>query len=476
MHSGPVPPVHGAGIVPEPLAIIEQLPVAICATDADGWITFFNAGAASLWGRSPLPGEARFCGALRLFGRDGDPLPFEAAPIARSLAERAPRPAEVVIERPDGSRIVVDVQPGLIVDATGRISGATAVLTETTALFHHRDDEAGRRRDEIAARRLAAIVESSDDAILAKDLHGIITDFNQGAERLLGYAAAEVIGKPVTMLIPPERVDEEPQILDRIRRGERIEHYETVRRRKDGSVIDISLAASPIRTPDGTIIGASTIARDITERRRLEERQQLLLREMNHRVKNLFALAGSLVSLSARQVATAQELASLVGERLAALARAHDLTLSKVTDGGTVTMLHALIGAILSPFDGDAGADRRVRIAGDDLPVAGSAVTGLALLLHEFATNAAKYGALSTIEGSVAIETSIAGDQLELDWREQGGPALAAGPSDEGFGSVLVRATARGQLGGAISRQFEPAGLTIRLTVPLARLGAGPAV
>jgi PAS domain S-box-containing protein len=131
-------------------------------------------------------------------------------------------------------------------------------------------------------------------------LDGVITSWNHGARRLFGYTAEEVIGKPVTILIPAERLDEETIILARIRRGERIDHYETTRQRKDGSFVDISLTVSPVRNPEGKIIGASKIARDITERRRAEEQQRLLLREMDHRVKNLFALAGGLVAMSAR--------------------------------------------------------------------------------------------------------------------------------------------------------------------------------
>jgi PAS domain S-box-containing protein len=125
------------------------------------------------------------------------------------------------------------------------------------------------------SRGIAAVVESSEDAILTKNLDGVITSWNHGAGRLFGYAAEEMIGKPVTILIPTERLDEETTILGHIRRGERIEHYETSRRRKDGSIVDISLTVSPVRNPDGKTIGASKIARDITERRRAEEQQRL---------------------------------------------------------------------------------------------------------------------------------------------------------------------------------------------------------
>jgi len=127
---------------------------------------------------------------------------------------------------------------------------------------------------------MAAIVESSDDAIISKDLNGIIASWNKGAERLFGYTAAEAIGKSVTILIPPGRADEEPYIIERIRRGEKVDHYETVRRRKDGSEVDISLTVSPVRDKSGKVIGASKIARDITERKRIEiEREELLRRE-----------------------------------------------------------------------------------------------------------------------------------------------------------------------------------------------------
>ena len=159
--------------------------------------------------------------------------------------------------------------------------------------------DGGRAMDR-AAQHYAAIIESSDDAILSKDLDGVILTWNAGAERLFGYTAEEAIGKPVTIIIPADRLEEERAILDKIRRGEGVHSLKTVRRRKDGSVIDISLTVSPIRDANGRIVGASTIARDISELKKTRERQQLLLREMNHRVKNLFALTGSIIGLSAR--------------------------------------------------------------------------------------------------------------------------------------------------------------------------------
>jgi PAS domain S-box-containing protein len=142
-----------------------------------------------------------------------------------------------------------------------------------------------------SAAFLAAIVESSDDAIISKDLNGTITSWNQGAERIFGYGAREIIGRPVTILIPPDHLNEEPKILDRIRHGDRIDHYETVRQRKDHSLVDISLTVSPIKSTDGTIIGASKIARDITEQRRAQER----LRQSEERFRITLASIGDAV-------------------------------------------------------------------------------------------------------------------------------------------------------------------------------------
>ena len=217
--------------------------------------------------------------------------------MAMALKQKRPiRGMEAIAHRPDGTRVPFIAYPSPLFDASGTLIGAINTLVDITE--RHETEQRIRER-EASYRGIAAIVESTDDAVLTKDLNGVITSWNSGATRLFGYSADEVIGKPVTVLIPAERHDEEPTILARIRRGERIDHYETVRQRKDGSTIDISLTVSPVKDPEGKIVGASKIARDISERRRAEQQQRLLLREMDHRVKNLFALASGVVSLSA---------------------------------------------------------------------------------------------------------------------------------------------------------------------------------
>ncbi|MEY2555044.1 MAG: hypothetical protein QOF93_188, partial [Verrucomicrobiota bacterium] len=161
---------------------------------------------------------------------------------------------EIAGVRKDGSEILIEL-------------AITALKIDSSPIFTaYLRDITERTRNEEASRHLAAIVESSDDAVVSKDLNGIITSWNGGAEKLFGFSADEVINKPITLIIPPERYHEEQQILDRIHSGERVEHFDTVRRRKDGSVINVSITVSPIRHADGRVIGASKIARDISER------------------------------------------------------------------------------------------------------------------------------------------------------------------------------------------------------------------
>jgi two-component sensor histidine kinase len=279
------------------------------------------------------------------------------------------------------------------------------------------------------------------------------------------------------MLIPADHQNEEVDILQCIRRGERVEHYDTIRQRKDGTLVEVSLAVSPVKNAIGAVVGASKIARDITERKRAAEQQILLLREMNHRVKNLFALAGSVVTLSARFAHTPKELADAVRARLTALSQAHDLTMPNLADAAAQsaqqTTLRALIQTIVSSHnDAMHEGESRVTIHGPDVGIGGSVMTSVALLLHEFMTNAAKYGALSVPTGHVDATWTVPDGELHLVWRERGGPPIRNQTHVEGFGSFLARATVKGQLGGSLTNDWDPAGLTVHLTVPLERLAA----
>lgn len=318
-----------------------------------------------------------------------------------------------------------------------------------------------------AAGFLAAIVASSDDAIVSKNLSGIITTWNKGAERIFGYTADEAIGQPITIVIPEDRRNEEPSILARIHAGERVDHFETVRRRKDGTLIDISLTISPIVDSSGRIIGASKIARDISESKRQADERELLLRELHHRIKNLFSVTGSIIALAARSAATPGELAIEMRDRLSALSRAHEVmlpTLMNHSAENSHASLFQLLTSILAPYGRD---DRRPwKLSGEDVTIHHSAVTNLALLFHEFATNASKYGALSVEGGSLNINVALSSDVLEILWVEANGPTHTELSSSlsVGFGKTLEQRLSQ-ILDAEIERTWTLGGVSIRVTL-----------
>jgi PAS domain S-box-containing protein len=202
---------------------------------------------------------------------DYDIFPLESAGRFREndhavLAAGRPLAFEEYAPHDDGMHSYISVKFPLL-GLDGSVTGVCGIATDITE----------RKQLEAASRHLAAIVECSDDAIVGKDLNGIIRSWNSGAERIFGYAAAEVIGEPVSILTAPDRLDEMPKILAKIRQGQRVDHYETRRRRKDGEIIDVALTVSPVRDAAGEIIGASKIARDITDRKHAEQERALLL-------------------------------------------------------------------------------------------------------------------------------------------------------------------------------------------------------
>jgi PAS domain S-box-containing protein len=444
------------------VTIVESSDDAILSEDLDGIIRTWNPGAKRLFGYT----EEEVIGKPITLLIPMDRHDEESDILSRLRRGECIDHYETVRQRKDGSLIEISVTASPIKNAEGRIIGASKIARNITE----------RRRTEQLMRRLASVVESSDDAIVSKDLDGIVRTWNPGAERLFGYTAEEVIGKPITLLIPIDRHDEELDILSRIQRGERIDHYETVRRRKDGSLVEISLTVSPIKNAEGAVVGASKTARDITERRRAQEQQNLLIREMSHRVKNLFAVTSGLVTLSARSARTPADMAEAVRERLGALARAHGLTRPGLINGNGKpcqdTTLHALVQTIFAPYVDPERVKGRgfFIITGPCLPIGGNAVTSVALVLHELATNAAKYGALSSPGGYIHIDWSVKKDELLLTWKEHGGPSLDGPAEHEGFGSSLVRRLVTGQFGGQLSYDWKPKGLIIRLSVPVERL------
>jgi PAS domain S-box-containing protein len=434
--------------------VLEALPEAIYTTDAKGLITFYNRAAVALWGVTPALGESSFCGSWKLYWPDGRPLPHDECPMAIALKEGRPiRGVDAIAERPDGSRVPFMPFPTPLYGASGVLLGAVNMLVDLTDRNHASEYE----------QRLISIITSSDDAILSKDLNGVITSWNRGAEQLFGYTAEETIGKSVTMLIPVERRDEEPAILERVGRGERIDHYETIRRRKDGSLVEISLTVSPVKNADGEVIGASKIARDITERRRAQEQQSLLLGEMKHRVRNTLATVQAIATQTLRSAASEDRDAFLA--RLRALAGAHDLlTLERWNQAP----IGDVVSGALNAFQGSHG--ERILIAGPrDAVLDAHKSMLLAMALHELSTNAIKHGALSNESGHVNVSWDLVADEdaqrLKFVWQESGGPPVQP-PERKGFGSVLIERALQRELGG-VEYTFDPGGVTCTLELKL---------
>ena len=251
--------------------MLDVLPVAIYTTDAEGRLTYFNPAAVQFSGRTPELGTDHWCVTWKLFRSDGTPMRHDECPMAIALKEgRILDGVEAIAERPDGKRIWFTPYPRPLHDAEGRIVGGINMLVDITE----------RKRVQDATGLLAAIVDSSDDAIISKNLDGTITSWNKGAQEMYGYTAEEAVGKNITLIIPLDRRDEETHILETLKRGERVEHFETVRVSKYGRPLDISLTISPVKDAAGRVVGASKVARDITERKRVEqamtERAQLL--------------------------------------------------------------------------------------------------------------------------------------------------------------------------------------------------------
>lgn len=320
-------------------------------------------------------------------------------------------------------------------------------------------NEPPQERAERLANLLASVVESSDDAIISKNLDGVITSWNKGAERIFGYSAAEAIGQPITLVIPQDRQSEEIDILTRIRGGERIDHFETIRQRNDGSLINISLTVSPVKDAHGNIVGASKIARDITEMKRNQERISVLAREAEHRSKNILSNVQAIINLS--QADTSETLKEVISGRIQAMANVHSLFVETRWIGAEVL---AIAKQEFVPYLQE-GHDNRIRMQGQKTVLEPTAAQAIAVVLHELATNASKYGALSTTKGRIELAWSHSEDRkLVLRWTELSGPKVNA-PERKGFGSSLIEGTIR-PLGGEVFFDWRAEGLVCEIALP----------
>ncbi|MET0539146.1 MAG: PAS domain S-box protein [Xanthobacteraceae bacterium] len=445
-------------------ALLEALPVAVYTTDPEGRITFYNDAAAELWGHRPQVGSY-WCGSWRLYWPDGRPLPHGECPMAMALKEGRPvRGVEAIAERPDGSRVRFLPFPTPLRDETGKLVGAINLLMDVSE----------QHEASLQSARLTSIFASSDDAIISKTLDGRITSWNAGATRIFGYDANEMIGQPIIKIIPAELRSEEDEILAKLKRGERIDHYETVRVAKDGRRLDVSITVSPLRDKFGRIVGASKIGRDITERKEAEKMQRILTNELVHRIKNTLAMVQAIATQSLLRAKSPADFVAGFTGRVEAMAKAHTLLTNKMMQG--VNLVELINEQVLL-----GGSDSRISFSGPALILGPQETLHLGLVLHELATNARKFGSLSVPQGRLSIKWQLRTNgarDLQLSWTEIDGPEVKS-PGASGFGSALIEHTMRSH-GGAVSLAYNARGIVCEIKLPLseqslARMDTGAA-
>ncbi|HEX2255298.1 MAG TPA: PAS domain S-box protein [Afifellaceae bacterium] len=442
--------------------LLERIPIAVYCCERDGVVVRYNRRAAELWGRAPQPGDTheRFCGSHRLFLPDGEPLPHAETPMARVLETGEPaRDEEVWIERPDGSRIAVLVNIDPLFDAGGNLTGAVNCFQDVTARI--KAEAALQERESWYHRLLQALPA----ALYTTDAAGRITFFNEAAAQLWGcrprLGSAQWCGSwriftTEGKLLPH---DECPMAVA-LKENRPIRGTDAVAERPDGTRVPFLPFPTPLRDDNGKLLGAVNMLVDITERKQAEESQALLIRELAHRVKNTLAVILSMARQSLRGAPANGFGESFLG-RLQALARAHEVLFAADWRGAE---LGALAREQVAPLASEA--PERLRIDGPRVVLPPSHATALGLLLHELATNASKYGALSTDSCSVEMRWRLNGSNgtqhVVIDWIEFNGPAVSP-PLRQGLGSRLIQ---EGVPGASVDWRFAPDG--VRCTIDLA--------
>lgn len=331
---------------------------------------------------------------------------------------------------------------------------------ETVVLETNRDVRESKRADANMAR-MAAVAAASHDALYGSSLDGIIEAWNPGAEQLFGYSQAEALGKHISMLADPKHQEEQRGFLRRVVAGETIKPFDTVRKTKDGRLIDVSKAMSPVLAPDGSVMAVSVALHDISERKEWDKRQRLMNRELAHRVKNSFAILQAIMRSTLKTSPDPQQFAAAFSGRLHSMAAAHDVLTANDWRG-------AELGALLRHQLSHYLTGQRIHLTGGVVNLAAEHAAPLSLIFNELATNAVKYGALSTPQGRIDIgwQFKPAGEQggvIQLDWVESGGPVITS-TDTRGFGSTLIE---RSFAGADVHMSFPPEGLICSLSWPV---------
>ncbi len=440
----PAPAATGVQPVDRSRQIIAGLAEGFASFDADWRFVDCNAAAEALLdqGRQDLIGR-RFCDVSGLAWES----PFAA--LVRRVAEtQAPQDAELTFAGGGGPRLVA-------VHAFPLEDGVAAVWRDITAA------RAAERRLALSEARYHEIAQGLPTAAWLSRENGELEFINQAMVEALGRPRRELLRDGWLDAIDPADRPHLLAVRARSRAAHSSFHYEGRFRRPDGTLRIIELYGRPRFDALGAFRGHVGIATDVTEARDAEQRRQLLINELNHRVKNTLAMVQALVRHTLRDHAVPREVEHEVTERLIALSAAHDVLSREDWRDAEVT---EVIGELLQPYE-SAG---RFSMSGPKARIPPRAAIGLAMGLQELATNAAKYGAFSAPGGRVDLRWRRRGPEIELEWRERGGPPLTQAPKLSGFGSLLLGRVMAGQLGHPAEITYTPEGLTCRLRAPLA--------
>ena len=327
-----------------------------------------------------------------------------------------------------------------------------------------KNGEAQRKAAERSNAELASIVASSVDAIVSIDLEGTVSSWNAGARQSFGVEAEAVIGAPLGLIFPDMTAEERDEQFKLVTDGEAHE-FETTQVLKNGEAVDLWITSAPMRAPDGPLIGASLIMRNVSAQKKREDHVRFLMRELTHRSKNLLAVIQAMARQSMTRDITPEDFVKKFTERLAGLAGSHDLLSSLDWKGASLMdLIRSQLNHYLELFD------TRIRLEGDDILIRPIAAQNIGIALHELSTNAAKYGALSSDDGNVKISWSFGGENestMTMIWRETGGPRVTA-PTRQGFGRTVMDRIAGRALGGKSAIAFDPGGVVWTLDVPAA--------
>ncbi len=449
--------------------ILELLPVATCICDTRGRIIQYNRRAVEIWGRAPQPGDTheRFTASSKFFDDDGNEL--SQSKLTEVLTTgRAVRDEEVMVERPNGARVTVLINIDPLLDANGNLVGAVCCFQDVTerkrvleALDRSQQD---LRQQE---QRWNATYEHAAIGIVEIDMEGRFLRVNEAICAITGLSREQLLGWRLFARTHPSDRDVDEELYRRQVAGD-IGFYSLEKRfvRADGRVIWIAVRSSTVRDADDNFLYGVRVVQEITERKEAEERQKLLVDELNHRVKNTLATVQSLATQTARGANSPEGFRHAFEGRLIALSQAHDQLTRRHWRNAD---LRDIIVATTAPYL--ASAQDRIVIRGDDLAIRPRTALTLAMALHELTTNAAKYGALSTPSGQVSVGWSVVREasqppQLHIEWREQGGPPVEA-PSRRGFGTRFIEGSVAAELQGVARLNFDAEGLHCTMDIPL---------